>query len=116
MRITTRTGASQADPERLKRLREARLIRRAKAVAAGRILAVMPEWQQRNATARAVEIVNARLSGTATADDLDELARLQAAFERVKEIRSASDQIEEDIAAGLVTDEAQIRDSERWSK
>lgn len=91
-----------------------KLIAEAKAEARCRILAIVPEWKQANATARAVEIVNKRLSGTATPADLEELSKLAEVLAVVKSIRAASDLIEEDIAAGLVISVLQIKSSERW--
>lgn len=91
-----------------------RLVCLAKSVARRRILAIIPEWKQANATARAVEIVNARLSGTATPIDLQELSNLSDVLAVVKAIRSASDLVEADIAAGVVTASAQVIGSKHW--
>ncbi len=91
-----------------------KLIIAAKAEAGRRILEILPDWKQRNLTARAVEIVNAKYDQTATSADLVELSDIAEIFAQVKAIRSASDLIEGDIAAGLVTTTDQVKKSSRW--
>lgn len=61
------------------------------------ILAILPEWKQRNYTARAVEKVAAGEVGD------DEWNAMQTAWQQIKAIRVASDAIEAEIAA--LTDE-----------
>lgn len=92
------------------------LIISTKAEARRRILAIMPEWKQANATERAVEIVNARLSGVATPADLEELAGLADTLAVVKRIRAASDLIELDIVSGAVSEPEEVLESKRWPK
>lgn len=68
-----------------------------KAEANRRILAILPEWKQRNYTARAVEKVAAGEVGD------DEWNAMQAAWQQIKAVRVASDAIEAEINA--LTDE-----------
>ncbi|MBF0391295.1 MAG: hypothetical protein HQL38_01320 [Alphaproteobacteria bacterium] len=81
-----------ADPD----LRAA-LLAAVKAEAARRILATAPEWKQRNATARAVELIRKGESAW-TPDEVAESAAIDLLWSRVKAIRAASDHME----AGLV--------------
>ena len=74
-----------------------RKIAETKAQANRRILAILPEWKQRNYTARAVEKVAAGEVGD------DEWNAMNAAWTAIKSIRVASDAIEAEIAA--LTDE-----------
>lgn len=64
-----------------------------KAEAARRILAIIPEWKQRNLTARAAELAK---KGEAdwTQAEADEWAAGQALWDQVKAIRAKSDAIE----------------------
>ena len=74
-----------------------RKIAETKAEANRRILAILPEWKQRNYTARAVEKVAAGEVGD------DEWNAMNAAWTAIKAIRLASDAIEAEINA--LTDE-----------
>jgi len=73
------------------------LVSETKAEANRRILAILPEWKQRNYTARAVE----KLAAGEVGDD--EWNAMNAAWTAIKAIRVASDAIEAEIAA--LTDE-----------
>lgn len=68
-----------------------------KAEANRRIIAILPEWKQRNYTARAVEKVAAGEVGD------DEWNAMQTSWQQIKAVRVASDAIEAEIAA--LTDE-----------
>ena len=70
-----------------------RLIESAKAEANHRILAILPEWKQRNYTARAVE----KVANSEVGDD--EWNVMQTAWVQIKAVRVASDAIEVEIAA-----------------
>lgn len=74
-----------------------RKVQDVKAEANRRILAILPEWKQRNYTARAVEKVAAGEVGD------DEWNDMQTAWQQIKAIRVASDAIEAEVAA--LTDE-----------
>lgn len=76
---------------------KAGLIAETKAEANRRILAILPEWKQRNYTARAVEKVAAGEVGD------DEWNAMSAAWTAIKAVRVASDAIEAEIAT--LTDE-----------
>ena len=68
------------------------LIESAKAEANRRILAILPEWKQRNYTARAVEKVADGEVGD------DEWNAMSAAWTAIKAVRVASDAVEAEIA------------------
>lgn len=67
--------------------------------AAKRILAIAPEWKQRNLIARSVEITRAKIDGTATAEEIKEGNAIQAIWDSVKAIRDKSDALEAEILA-----------------
>lgn len=70
-----------------------------KAEAARRILSVMPDWKQRNLTARAAELVEAMATGgSLTPEDEQERQQIKAIWAWVKAVRAESDRLE---AAGL---------------
>ena len=69
-----------------------------KAEASARILAVMPEWQQRNMTARAVELSQAGPASWTVAEQTENDA-LNAAWTWAKNVRLASNVIEADVAS-----------------
>ena len=74
-----------------------RLVESTKAEANRRIIAILPEWKQRNYTARAVEkVANGEVGD-------DEWNAMQTAWLNIKAVRVASDAIEAEIAA--LTDE-----------
>lgn len=70
-----------------------------------RILAIMPDWKQRNSIARAAELSRKESKGTATPEEITELDQLETTWAGIKAIRSASDSIEAEVAA-LTTIEA----------
>lgn len=63
-----------------------------KAEAGRRILAILPDWKQRNYAARAVEIIADEEVGS------DEWNEMQAAWRQIEAVRTASDVIEAQIA------------------
>lgn len=67
------------------------LIESTKSEAERRIIAILPEWKQRNYTARAVEKVAAGEVGD------DEWNVMQTAWDQIKAVRVASDAIEAEI-------------------
>lgn len=77
------------------------LIARVKAEANRRILAILPEWKQRNYTARAVE----KLAAGEVGDD--EWSAMSAAWTAIKAVRVASDAIEAEIST--LTDEQVVQ-------
>lgn len=78
-----------------------------KAEAARRILSIAPEWRQRNATARGVELVNIRIQREWTAEEQAEADALNGMWAAIKAIRTASDAIEamDPIPADFADDE-----------
>jgi hypothetical protein len=64
-----------------------------KGEAARRILAILPEWKQRNLTARAAELAKIGQANWTQAE-ADEWAAGQALWDQIKAIRAKSDQIE----------------------
>jgi hypothetical protein len=83
-----------------------KLIAEIKAEAGRRILLIMPEWKQRNLTARGVQLMNiARLNGTLTTGEETEAAAIDAVWEStVVPIRAHSDQLETDVNNGVAVD------------
>ena len=59
-----------------------------------RILARYPDWKQANMTARGVELVNLKTERAWSAEEQAEADALQAAWDWVKSVRSASNAIE----------------------
>jgi hypothetical protein len=76
-----------------------------KAEANRRIIAIMPDWKQRNSLARAAELSRKEAKNTATPEEVAELDQLETTWAGIKLIRAASDAIEAEVAA-LVTIEA----------
>ena len=71
-----------------------------------RILKVMPEWKQRNLTARGVELLQARvLNGRWSPEDAAEAAAIQAQWDRVKAIRARSDELEQTLPIDFTADQ-----------
>lgn len=85
-----------------------------KAEANRRILATMPDWKQRNLTARSVEIVSAIVDGTATQADHDELAELKAQKADVDAVRTASDAAEAEVDALTTVADVEAYDVRGW--
>ncbi len=84
-----RTGQDLADA----------LCREAKIEAGRRIITLAPEWKQRNATARGVELTDKKASGgTLTADEQAEVDAMKALWVAISAIRAASDDLETTIA------------------
>lgn len=69
-----------------------RKVQETKAEARKRILAILPDWKQRNYAARAVEIIADEEVGS------DEWNEIQAAWRQIEAVRTASDVIEAQIA------------------
>ena len=77
---------------------KARLRARVKAAAAVRILAIVPEWKQRNLTAQAA-LLAVKGQANWTAEERASFAAGRAIWDRVLAIRLASDKIEAAIEA-----------------
>ena len=72
--------------------------REVKTIALTLILAILPEWKQRNYIARASELINKQLLGdTLTIEEQSEKDNIQAKWDEIKIIRSKSDLIENEI-------------------
>lgn len=87
-----------------------------KAEAGRRILAIIPDWQQRNLTARAA-VLAAKGQANWTADEAAEWSAGQALWNRANAIRTASNAIEADLAAiadGAAINAYDINHSARW--
>ena len=69
-----------------------------KAEAGRRILAIAPEWKQRNLTARAAELLR-KGEGNWTAEEQAEVSKMDGLWDRVKALRAASDTHETAVAA-----------------
>ena len=71
-----------------------------KAEAERRILALLPEWKQRNLTARGVELVLTLVKNKGwTADEAAEAAAIEAQWNKVKAVRARSDELEATLPA-----------------
>ncbi len=71
-----------------------------KAEAERRILAVLPEWKQRNLTARGIELLLALVKNRGwTAAETAEATAIQADWDKVKAIRARSDDLEQELPA-----------------
>lgn len=93
----------------------AQKISEVKAEAQKRILAIIPQWKQADLTARAVElIIKMTMGGTLTLVEKDEMAAGFELWSQVKAIRSASDLIEQDIAASTDPASFDVAGSSRW--
>jgi hypothetical protein len=92
----------------------ARLVTYTKTEAGRRILARLPDWKQRNLTARSAELLRIRQDvGSWTVEEQAEADAVQAEWEWVKRVRAFSDQLEADVQAGLITTTADI-DAAAW--
>lgn len=84
-----------ADPEKTVEQIEAERVASIKQTAGLKIVAMLPEWKQRNLLARSVELQNKVLGGTAlTVEEQGELDAIQALWDKVKTIRLISDNAE----------------------
>ena len=77
---------------------KARLVATVKSLAMRKIIAIVPEWKQRNLLARATQLLRKKEANW-TAGDLAAWNAGQAIWDRIVAIRSASDVGEGDIAA-----------------
>jgi hypothetical protein len=78
----------------------------AKEEAYRRIIAILPEWKQRNYIAKSVELTEKKSAGiTLTSEEISILDAMKAMWTTIQQIRSASDNIETEIDA-LSTSEA----------
>jgi len=70
----------------------ASVVKSIKSKAGHAILALAPEWKQRNALARMLELVNQKVDGgTLTAEEDAEVAAVESLWATVKAIRAQSD-------------------------
>ena len=91
------------------------IIIKTKAEAQRRILAVIPQWKQANLTARGVELNTKVISGgVLTTAEQAELTAGFALWSKAKAIRTASDLIEQDIAASINLATFDVVNSARW--
>lgn len=68
-----------------------------KAIAYSKIVAIAPEWKQRNLIARAIEVVE--INGSATPEEQAELEAMKVVWSRIKAIRAYSDFLEQSLNA-----------------
>ena len=70
-----------------------------------RILAVLPEWKQRNLTAQSVKLINAGRTRSLTAEEENQLSDIENVWDTlVKPIRDYSDELENRVNAGEAVD------------
>lgn len=80
-------------------------IQKVKALAQQKINTLAPEWKQRNATARALELVNIiATGGTLTTDEQAEKDTIDALWVQVKAIRAYSNTLETSVNADVNAD------------
>ena len=93
-----------------------KLISYTKLIAYDKIVAIIPEWKQRNKTARATELQEIRHeAGVLTVDEQEELNNIRSIFEdQVTPIRAASDLIEIEINDGKISTEEEIENHILW--
>lgn len=76
-----------------------------KAIAGRKILAIAPEWKQRNMIARSLELERIeRTTGTLTAQEQAQLDAMQTVWTRIKALRAHSDALEAAVTADINTD------------
>lgn len=85
-------------PQEIEGMREAK-VAEVKAQAAARILALYPEWKQRNMTAQAVVLLRIAQDRPWTMQEAQGSADLEAAWAAVDAVRTRSNEIEADIPA-----------------
>lgn len=92
------------------------LIAYTKTMANRLIVAIIPEWKQRNASARAIELQEIRHeAGVLSYDEAAELLLIREIFtDEVKPLRSTSDDIEAEIGSGAITTTEQIDNHVAW--
>jgi len=95
--------------------RRAETTNKAKTEASARILALAPEWKQRNMIARGVELEKKDRLGTTTAAEDAEIAALESAWATIKAIRTSSDALEATIAASNDPASIDVTDDSHWS-
>ncbi len=82
-----------------------------------RIVAVLPEWKQRNYTARSVELTEKiATGGTLTTDEQTELTNIKGLWAQVKDIRNKSDTLEASID-GMTPEQVEdlvVKDNSHW--
>lgn len=78
-----------------------RKIAEIKEAAYRRLVTEIPEWKQRNLTARGLELTDKRIGGALTADEQAEAAAMAAAWTWIKAVRAESDRIEAAIRAAV---------------
>lgn len=77
----------------------ARLPTDVKSVAHKKIVAILPEWKQRNQLARTLELLDKKSAGSAlTVEEQSEVDDIRAQWGRVQAIRSYSDTLEDELA------------------
>lgn len=69
------------------------------------IVGRVPEWKQRNLTARGVQLLRKIVLATATADEIAEADAIEATWDEIVAIRGASNTAETAIAAARAADD-----------
>ena len=85
--------------------KKSEVIQAIKKIAGDKILELLPEWKQRNLTARGVQLMNIARSRELTTEEEQEAAAIDAIWENtVKPIRAYSDYLEQQIMQGHAVD------------
>jgi len=74
-------------------------------IAYQKIVAMYPEWKQRNLSARGLELLKKQVAeGSLSAAEEQEIADIQAVWDSIKAIRAYSDSLEQAVATDPLTD------------
>lgn len=80
-----------------------------------RIVTILPEWKQRNYTAKSVELTEKKVDGgILTQDELDELSTIKAKWVEIQQIRAASDNIEAELDSTAAVEAYEIENCSLW--
>lgn len=78
-----------------------------------RIISILPEWQQRNYTAKSVELTEKKVDGVAlTQEESNILDAVKIKWALIQKIRAASDEIEIEINNITIIEDIEIYDVE----
>ena len=76
-----------------------------------RIIDILPEWKQRNYTAKSVELTEKKVDGIAlTQEDTAMLNIIKVAWTLIQEIRAASDNIEIELDSISIIEDIEVYD------
>ena len=71
----------------------------------GRIVSILPEYKQRNYTARSAELLEKKIDGTISQSEIDELTVMKAIWGEIKAVRDESNTLDAAVLAATTVDE-----------